>query len=91
MSALGRVDSRPRPARPLSGVDRTYAEGAATNANDPLAVVSGLSCWATLFHLFPYERIDAHLAVAGKWGRLCYIDEPVSLFFDVSDYRRSSP
>jgi hypothetical protein len=48
-------------------------------------------CWATLFHLFKYECIDAHLSVAGKGGRLCRIDEPVSLFFDVSDHRCSSP
>src|SRR6516225_12051453 len=57
----------------------------------PIAEVSGLCCWATLFHLFPYERIDAHLSVARKWGRLCYIDEPISLFLDLPDHRCSSP
>jgi hypothetical protein len=57
----------------------------------PGAEVSDLCGWATLFHLFVYERIDAHLSVAGKWGRLCRIDKPVSLFFYVSDHRCSSP
>ena len=39
--------------------------------------VNGLRRWATVFHLFPYERIDAHLSVAQKMGQATTAGQPL--------------
>src|SRR6516165_1215124 len=78
-------------ATAIQGYNRHAKRVPGMPALDPKAQVNGPCRWASLFHLFPYKSIDAHLSVARKWGRLCRIDEPISFFLDVPDHRCSSP
>ena len=78
-------------ATAIQGYNRYAKRVPSMPALDPKAQVNGPCRWASLFQLFPYESIDAHLSVARKWGRLCRIDEPISFFLDVPDHRCSSP
>ena len=78
-------------ATAIQGYNRHAKRVPGMPALDPKAQVNGPCRWASLFQLFPYESIDAHLSVARKWGRLCRIDEPISFFLDVPDHRCSSP
>src|SRR6516162_6547611 len=78
-------------ATAIQGYNRHAKRVPGMPALHPKAQVNGPCRWASLFQLFPYESIDAHLSVARKWGRLCRIDEPISVFLDVPDHRCSSP
>lgn len=57
--------------------------------NDPQRTLTTLP--EDLFYLFPYDRHNAHLSIAGKWGRARRVDQLVPVSRYVSDHRGPGP